>query len=42
MADYPAPTEVDYVIRDFKFSSGESSPELKIHYRTLGKIDKDA
>jgi len=41
-ADYPPPTEGDYTIRDFKFSSGESLPELRIHYRTLGKIDKDA
>jgi homoserine O-acetyltransferase len=41
-ADYPAPAEADYTIRDFKFNSGESLPELKIHYRTLGKIDKDA
>lgn len=41
-ADYPAPSEGDYIIRDFKFASGESLPELKIHYRTLGKIDKDA
>ena len=41
-ADYPAATEGDYTIRDFKFASGESLPELKIHYRTLGKIDRDA
>jgi homoserine O-acetyltransferase len=40
-ADYPPPTEGDYTIRDFKFASGETLPELKIHYRTLGKIDKD-
>jgi homoserine O-acetyltransferase len=40
--DYPAPVEGDYTIRDFKFASGESLPELRIHYRTLGKIDKDA
>src|SRR2546421_1943970 len=40
--DYPTPTEGDYTIRDFKFASGQSLPELKIHYRTLGKIDKDA
>jgi homoserine O-acetyltransferase len=26
----------DYTIRDFKFSDGESLPELRIHYRTLG------
>jgi homoserine O-acetyltransferase/O-succinyltransferase len=41
-ADYPAPTEGDFTIRDFKFTSGESLPELKIHYRTLGKPAKDA
>lgn len=40
-ADYPPPTEGDYTIRDFKFASGETLPELRIHYRTLGKIDKD-
>jgi homoserine O-acetyltransferase len=41
-ADYSPPTEGDYTIRDFKFTSGETLPELKIHYRTLGKINKDA
>src|SRR5438552_8459896 len=40
-ADYPSPAEADYTIRDFKFSSGETLPELRIHYRTIGKIDKD-
>ena len=34
-ADYPAPTEGDYTIRDFKFASGETLPELRLHYRTL-------
>ncbi len=41
-ADYPPPVEGDYTIRNFKFTSGESLPELKIHYRTLGKINKDS
>ena len=41
-ADYPAPTEADYTIRDFKFASGETLPELRLHYRTLGKPEKDA
>ena len=41
-ADYPAPIEADYIIRNFKFASGETLPELRIHYRTLGKIDKNA
>ena len=40
--DYPQPTEGDFVIRDFKFASGESLPELRIHYRSLGKAVKDA
>src|SRR5215813_6713936 len=41
-ADYPTPTEGDFTIRDFKFQSGETLPELRLHYRTLGKIDRDA
>jgi len=41
-ADYPTPTEGDYVVRDFKFTSGETLPELRLHYRTLGKAEKDA
>ena len=41
-ADYATPTEGDYVIRDFKFASGETLPELRLHYRTLGKPEKDA
>ncbi len=41
-ADYPTPTEGDCTIRDFKFQSGETLPELRIHYRTLGKPQTDA
>jgi homoserine O-acetyltransferase/O-succinyltransferase len=42
-SDYPAPTESDFTIRDFKFASGEETlPELRLHYRTLGKPEKDA
>jgi len=41
-ADYPTPTEGDLTIHDFKFQSGETLPELRIHYRTLGKPEKDA
>jgi homoserine O-acetyltransferase len=41
-ADYPAPVEGDFVLRDFKFASGETLPELRLHYRTLGKPRKDA
>jgi homoserine O-acetyltransferase len=42
IAEYPKPTEGDYVIRDFKFASGETLRELRIHYYTLGKPEKDA
>src|SRR5216110_943490 len=41
-ADYPTPAEGDFTIRDFKFQSGETLPELRVHYRTLGKPEKDA
>ena len=41
-ADYPTPTEGEYTIRDFKFQSGETLPELRLHYRTLGAPQKDA
>ncbi len=41
-ADYPAAAEGDYTVRNFKFASGESLPELRIHYRTIGKLDKDS
>jgi homoserine O-acetyltransferase len=29
-------TEGDLAVRDFRFSSGETLPELRLHYRTLG------
>jgi homoserine O-acetyltransferase len=40
-SNYPPPVEGDFVIRDFHFSSGESLPELRIHYRTFGKARTD-
>jgi homoserine O-acetyltransferase len=40
-AEYPAPAEGDYVVRDFKFTSGETLPELRLHYRTLGTPQRD-
>ena len=36
-ADYPAPKEADWTIKDFKFHTGETLPELRIHYTTLGE-----
>ena len=38
----PVMTEGDYVIKGFRFNSGETLPELRIHYRTLGKPVKNA
>src|SRR6266705_3658163 len=38
----PTPAEGDYVVRDFKFRSGETLPELRLHYTTLGKPARDA
>ena len=34
--NYPAPQEGTWVVRDFKFHTGEVLPELKLHYRTVG------
>ncbi len=41
-AEYPAPVEGDYLIHDFRFASGETLPQLRIHYRTLGTPRTDA
>jgi homoserine O-acetyltransferase/O-succinyltransferase len=38
----PRPAEGDFVLRDFRFTSGETLPELRIHYRTFGTPQKDA
>jgi len=32
----------DFTIKDFRFRSGETLPELKLHYYTLGQPKKDA
>ena len=37
----PQPVEGDFVVRDFRFTSGETLPELRLHYRTLGTPRKD-
>ena len=38
----PQATEGDFVVKDFRFNSGETLPELRLHYRTLGTPRKDA
>ena len=41
----PARAQLDtgtYVVRDFRFRSGETLPELRLHYMTMGRPRKDA
>jgi len=38
----PTPTEGDYIAHDFHFKSGETLPELRLHYTTFGKPERDA
>lgn len=38
----PPHTEGDFVVGDFRFRSGEVLPELKLHYATLGRAQRDA
>jgi len=35
-ATAPVPKEGTWIARDFKFHTGETMPELRLHYRTLG------
>jgi homoserine O-acetyltransferase len=36
-ADYPAPKQGDWIASDFKFHTGETMPELRLHYTTIGE-----
>ena len=38
----PANAEGDFVVKNFQFRSGETLPELRLHYMTLGKPTKNA
>src|SRR5262245_7395369 len=40
-AQVPTPTQADFIIKDFHFASGETLPELRLHYRTLGRQERD-
>ena len=42
LAQYPTPSEGDFEIPNFRFASGETLPQLRLHYRTLGKPERDA
>jgi homoserine O-acetyltransferase len=39
---WPNQREADYLIKDFRFKSGETLAELKLHYTTLGTPQRNA
>jgi homoserine O-acetyltransferase len=41
VADEPVVKEGDFVLKDFRFTSGETLPELRLHYRTIGTVQRD-
>jgi homoserine O-acetyltransferase/O-succinyltransferase len=38
----PQVAQGNYLIRNFRFDDGETLPELRLHYRTLGRLRTDA
>ena len=36
-ADYPAPKQGEWIAKDFKFHTGETMSELRLHYTTIGE-----
>ncbi|NQW92841.1 MAG: hypothetical protein HQ446_02180 [Polaromonas sp.] len=41
-ADAPKPVEGTWIVKDFKFSTGDVLPELRLHFTTLGDAKNDA
>jgi len=39
---WPNQREADFVVRNFRFATGETLPELRLHYLTLGTPRRDA
>jgi homoserine O-acetyltransferase/O-succinyltransferase len=39
---WPNYREADFILKDYRFASGEVLPELKLHYRTMGVPQKNA
>jgi len=39
---YPAPREGDFVIPDFHFTSGETLPQVRMHYYAFGEPKRDS
>ena len=40
-AKWPNYQEGDFTLKDYRFASGETLPELKLHYRTIGIPQRD-
>lgn len=36
-ADYPTPKQGSWIAKDFKFHTGDTLPELRLHYSTIGE-----
>src|SRR3954451_20256126 len=36
-ADYPAPKQGEWIAKDFKFYTGQTMPELRLNYTTIGE-----
>ena len=41
-SNWPNYQEANFIIKDYKFASGETLPQLKLHYRTLGSAERNA
>jgi homoserine O-acetyltransferase len=41
-ASFPGQQEGDFVVKDFRFHGGETLPEVRLHYTTLGTPRRDA
>ena len=41
-ASYPDPVEGDFLVKDFQFVTGETLPELRLHYTTIGSASNPA
>ncbi len=41
-ASFPAPEPHDFIVKNFRFESGDVLPDVKLHYRTVGTPVRDA
>jgi homoserine O-acetyltransferase len=41
-ANYPDPVEADWTTKNFRFTTGEVLPELRLHYYAIGKPVRDS